>query len=58
MNEKRSRHDQQDDIATRDFDAEGRPLARQEDEAAGTGAPGVDVGKPDASAPEETPDDE
>jgi hypothetical protein len=58
MKEKRSRHDQHDDAAARDFDAEGRPLTRQEDEAAGTGAPGVDVGKPDASPPEETPVDE
>jgi hypothetical protein len=34
--------------AARDIDAAGRPLARQEDEAPGTGAPGVDVGRPDA----------
>jgi hypothetical protein len=42
-----------EDAAARDFDAEGRPLARQEDEAAGTGAPGVDVGRPDAMPAEE-----
>ena len=41
---------------TSDFDEEGRPVARQEDEIAGTGAPGVDVGKPDAFPAEESED--
>jgi hypothetical protein len=53
---RRTRHDSSgaepverpEDAAARDIDAEGRPLARQEDEAPGTGAPGVDVGRPDA----------
>jgi hypothetical protein len=44
--------------AARDIDAEGRPLARQEDEAPGTGAPGVDVGRPDAQLAGERADRE
>jgi hypothetical protein len=69
MTEKPSRHDQREaatggrpgtaaeDAATLDFDGEGRPLARQEDETPGTGALGVDVGSPDAMAPEEQEDE-
>jgi hypothetical protein len=45
-------------VAARDIDAEGRPLARQEDEAPGTGAPGVDVGRPDAKPAAERADRE
>lgn len=41
--------------AARDIDAEGRPLMRQEDEAPGTGGPGVGVGRPDAMSTEQVP---
>ncbi|HEY7488073.1 MAG TPA: hypothetical protein VH912_26745 [Streptosporangiaceae bacterium] len=45
-----------EDPATQDFDEQGRPLARQEDEAGGTSVPGVDVGQPDAFPPDEEQD--
>ncbi|HEU5157769.1 MAG TPA: hypothetical protein VFU43_12310 [Streptosporangiaceae bacterium] len=50
-------HERPDAAAARDFDAEGRPLPRQEDEAPGTGAPGVDVGRPDAAPAEDSGDE-
>ncbi|HEX6472818.1 MAG TPA: hypothetical protein VF069_27260 [Streptosporangiaceae bacterium] len=55
----RGSHPRQEDAATRDFDAEGRPLPRQEDETAGSGAPGVDVCRPDAApaADDDRPED-
>ena len=68
MNEqpsRRTRHDpsgvepreRPENAAARDIDAEGRPLMRQEDEAPGTGAPGIDVGRPDAFPAERTADE-
>lgn len=53
-------HDREFAPVTRDADARGRTVApeeegmkRQEDEASGTGVPGVDVGSPDALPPDE-----
>lgn len=53
-------HDRDFAPVTRGSDARGRTvppederMARQEDEASGTGVPGVDVGQPDALPPDE-----
>jgi hypothetical protein len=53
-------HDREFAPVTRDSDARGRTvppeeegMARQEDEATGTGVPGVDVGHPDALPPDD-----
>jgi hypothetical protein len=50
-------HDREFAPVTRGSDARGRTAdeesARQEDEASGTGVPGVDVGQPDALPPDE-----
>jgi hypothetical protein len=53
-------HDREFAPVTRDSDARGRTvppeeegMARQEDEASGTGVPGVDVGHPDALPPDD-----
>jgi hypothetical protein len=53
-------HDRRFAPVTRGADARGRTvppeeegMARQEDEAGGTGVPGVDVGHPDALPPDE-----